>query len=60
MGNPSQPEADRPQPGTWITWDAWKADALNRLFHEQGRTGKPGQITAETVRDGRKKREVPA
>jgi hypothetical protein len=38
-----------------IPWAEWKAAALNRLFHEQGATGKPGRITAATVRDGERK-----
>jgi hypothetical protein len=29
--------------------------ALNRLFQEQGVTGQPGRITAETVRHGERK-----
>ena len=41
-------------PITWtgISWAEWKAVALNRLFQEQGVTGKPGRITAATVRHG--------
>jgi hypothetical protein len=35
-----------------IPWAEWKAAALNRLFQEQGVTGKPGRITAATVRHG--------
>ena len=35
-----------------IPWAEWKAAALNRLFQEQGATGKPGRITAATVRHG--------
>jgi len=35
-----------------VSWAEWKAAALNRLFLEQGRTGQPGGITAETVRHG--------
>jgi hypothetical protein len=35
-----------------ITWAEWKAATLNRLFQEQGATGKPGRITAATVRHG--------
>ena len=38
-----------------IPWAEWKAAALNRLFQEQGTTGKPGRITAATVRHGEKK-----
>jgi hypothetical protein len=33
----------------------WKAAALNRLFQEQGVTGRPGRITAATVRHGERK-----
>jgi hypothetical protein len=36
------------------SWAEWKAAALNRLFQEQGVIGKPGHITAATVRDGAK------
>ena len=35
-----------------VSWAEWKAAALNRLFQEQGVTGKPGRITAATVRHG--------
>ncbi len=35
-----------------IPWAEWKAAALNRLFQEQGVTGKPGRVTAATVRHG--------
>ena len=38
-----------------IPWAEWKAAALNRLFREQGATGKPGRITAATVRHGERK-----
>jgi hypothetical protein len=34
------------------SWAEWKAEALNRLFQEQGRTGQRGRITAKTVRQG--------
>jgi hypothetical protein len=37
-----------------MSWAEWKALALNRLFLEQGRTSTPGQITAETVRNGQR------
>ena len=33
-------------------WVEWKAENLNRLFQEQGVTGQPGRITADTVRHG--------
>jgi hypothetical protein len=36
-------------------WAEWKAAALNRLFQEHGATGKPGRITAATVRHGERK-----
>lgn len=32
-----------------ISWAEWKAATLNRLFLEQGATGKMGRITAKTV-----------
>lgn len=32
------------------SWAEWKAAALNRLFQQQGVTGRPGRITAATVR----------
>jgi hypothetical protein len=35
-----------------IPWAEWKAAALNQIFLEQGQTGQPGRIAAETVRDG--------
>jgi hypothetical protein len=35
-----------------VSWAEWKAAALNRLFQEQGVTGKPGRITAATLRHG--------
>jgi hypothetical protein len=38
-----------------IAWAEWKAAALNRLFHQQGVTGKPGRITAATVRSSERK-----
>jgi hypothetical protein len=34
------------------SWAVWKARALNRLFKEQGATGKTGRITAATVARG--------
>jgi hypothetical protein len=36
------------------TWADWKAASLNKLFLEQGKTGRPGRITAETIRHGAK------
>lgn len=38
------------------SWAEWKAGALNRLFQEQGTSGQPGRITAETVRHGERSR----
>ena len=38
-----------------VPWAEWKAAGLNRLFQEQGVTGKPGRITAATVRHGERK-----
>jgi hypothetical protein len=35
-----------------MSWAEWKAHALNRLFLEQGMSGAPGRITAETIRHG--------
>ena len=32
----------------WIDWCEWKAAALNRLFQEQGTSGEPGRITAQS------------
>jgi hypothetical protein len=39
-----------------MSWAEWKAESLNRLFLEQGVTGRPGRITAETIRHGEQKR----
>jgi hypothetical protein len=38
-----------------ISWAEWKARSLNRLSLEQGVSGRPGRITAATVRDGEQK-----
>jgi hypothetical protein len=35
-----------------MSWAEWKAGSLNRLIREQGTSGRPGRITAATVRDG--------
>jgi hypothetical protein len=35
-----------------VPWDEWKAAAVNRLFQEQGVTGRPDRITAVTVSHG--------
>ncbi len=37
-------------------WAEWKAAALNWLIQGQGVTGKPGRITAATVRHGETRR----
>jgi len=38
------------------SWSEWKASRLNRLFQQQGATGRPGRITAATVRHGKRAR----
>jgi hypothetical protein len=35
-----------------MSWAEWKAQSLDELFRTQGVTGKPGEITARTVRHG--------
>jgi hypothetical protein len=50
--SPVTTEADR-----GIPWAEWKAEALNRLFREQGIIGQPGRITAATIRHGESVRE---
>jgi len=35
-----------------IPWAEWKAREINRVFHEQGRSGTISQIKAATVRHG--------
>ena len=50
---PSRISAETETPG--ISFAAWKAAALNRLFQEQGTNGEPGQITSATVRRGERK-----
>jgi hypothetical protein len=35
-----------------MSWAEWKAAALNHLFLEQGTSGQPGRITAETILHG--------
>ncbi len=40
------------------SWAEWKAARLNRLFQEQGVTGRPGRITAATVLHGETQRYV--
>jgi hypothetical protein len=34
------------------SWAARKAAAINQVFKQQGATGQPGRITAETVEHG--------
>ncbi len=41
-----------------MSWAEWKAAALNRLFLEQGTSGQPGRITAETVLHGERMNRV--
>ena len=42
----------------WLAELEWKAAALNRLFLEQGTSGQPGRITAETVLHGERMNRV--
>lgn len=42
----------------WHSWADFKAATLNRLFQELGTSGKPGRITAVTVRHGERKRST--
>lgn len=51
----SQGAAEREPDPPGVPWADWKAAALNRLFREQGVTGKPGRITATTVRHGERR-----
>jgi len=37
-----------------MSWAEWQARNLNRLFLEEGQTGQPGRITADTVRHGQR------
>jgi hypothetical protein len=39
-----------------VSWEQWRAVALNRIFHQQGARGQPGRITAATVRHGERLR----
>ena len=39
-----------------IPWAEWMASELNRIFWEQGVTGKAGKITAATVQHGERRR----
>jgi hypothetical protein len=36
----------------WISWAEWKAQALNRLFREQGTLAQSGRIRVETIQHG--------
>jgi len=40
------------------SWAEWKAPELNRLFQQQGVTGRPGRITVATVRHGERARKA--
>jgi hypothetical protein len=33
-----------------MSWYAWKAQQLNRIFAEQGALGRPGRFTVESIR----------
>jgi hypothetical protein len=46
--NPAEPWKVRDR---MLNETEWKAAALNRLFLEHGATGKPGRITAATIRN---------
>lgn len=46
------PVDSSPRCEQFMSWAEWKAAALNRLFLEQGSSGHPGRITADTVRHG--------
>jgi hypothetical protein len=35
-----------------VSWEQWRAASLNRLFLERGAMGRPGRITAATIRHG--------
>jgi hypothetical protein len=48
-GDPGVDFATRTTP---MSWCAWKAAALNRLFLELGTSGQLGRITEDTVRHG--------
>ena len=42
------------KPERVMSWAEWKAATLNQLFLEQGSSGEPGRITAETVLHGKR------
>jgi putative DNA primase/helicase len=47
---------DKERSGEWgMPIAEWKAGELNRLFRDQGVSGQPGAITAETVRHGERR-----
>jgi hypothetical protein len=53
--SPASGDTEGARRQAWMSWYEWKARMLNRLFLEQGVTGQPGRITAETVRHGERK-----
>lgn len=63
LGEPSASRSSALQtdiPICATSWAEWKAEALNRLFQEQGRAGQRGRITTETVRRGARNPPAPA
>jgi hypothetical protein len=48
---PTKTSKTRPAPEVWVSWSAWQAAEINRIFAEHG-SGGPGQITARTVQHG--------
>jgi len=57
VADPIGPEVDSPTPRERVmSWSAWKAVTLNRMFLEQGASGQSGRITAETVQHGQRER----
>jgi hypothetical protein len=40
-----------------MSWEEWKAGELNKLFGEQGATGKRGQLLETTIRHGLSRNE---
>jgi hypothetical protein len=50
----AQPQVDSVAAETAISvsWAEWKAASLNRLFRDQGLTGRAGKLTAATMRHG--------
>jgi hypothetical protein len=48
-------DAEAARRETWVSWEEWKAQELNRIFDEYGNHGpgrKPAAIKPESVRDG--------